>query len=30
MSEPVLELAGLEKAYNRGLPGEVTVLRASI
>ena len=27
MSDPVLELTGLEKAYNKGLPGEVTVLR---
>jgi len=26
MSEMVLELSGVEKAYNKGLPGEVTVL----
>lgn len=29
MSEPVLELAGLCKSYNRGLPGEVAVLRGA-
>lgn len=29
MSEFALELAGIEKAYNRGLPGEVVVLRAA-
>ncbi len=29
MSEYALELAGIEKAYNRGLPGEVVVLRAA-
>jgi lipoprotein-releasing system ATP-binding protein len=27
MSEPVLEMAGIEKAYNRGKPAEVAVLR---
>ncbi|WP_300062250.1 ABC transporter ATP-binding protein [uncultured Roseobacter sp.] len=27
MSEPVLELSGIEKSYNRDLPGEVAVLR---
>lgn len=27
MSETVLALSGIEKSYNRGLPGEVTVLR---
>ncbi len=27
MSETVLKLSGIEKAYNRGLPGEVHVLR---
>ena len=29
MSEYALELAGIEKSYNRGLPGEVVVLRAA-
>ena len=29
MSEMMLELTGLEKAYNRGKPGEVTVLRGA-
>ena len=29
MSEMMLELIGLEKAYNRGKPGEVTVLRGA-
>lgn len=28
MSDYALELAGIEKSYNRGLPGEVVVLRA--
>ncbi|MCV3272937.1 ABC transporter ATP-binding protein [Roseobacter sinensis] len=27
MSEPALLLSGIEKSYNRGLPGEVSVLR---
>ena len=29
MSDAMLELAGIEKAYNRGKPGEVTVLRGA-
>jgi len=29
MSEAVLELTGIEKAYNRGTPGEVVVLRGA-
>jgi lipoprotein-releasing system ATP-binding protein len=29
MSEPVLELDGVEKVYNRGKPGEVNVLRGA-
>ena len=29
MNDPMLELAGIEKAYNRGKPGEVTVLRGA-
>ena len=29
MSEAMLELVGIEKAYNRGKPGEVTVLRGA-
>lgn len=29
MSEPMLELDGLEKTYNRGKPGEVRVLRGA-
>ncbi|MEP2641924.1 ABC transporter ATP-binding protein [Roseobacter sp.] len=28
MNEPVLSLNGIEKSYNRGAPGEVTVLRS--
>ena len=27
MSEPALRLAGVEKSYNKGRPGEVEVLR---
>lgn len=29
MSDPVLRLEGIEKAYNKGQPGEVTVLRGA-
>ena len=29
MSDAMLELAGIDKAYNRGKPGEVTVLRGA-
>ena len=29
MNDPMLELVGLEKAYNRGKPSEVTVLRGA-
>ncbi|HMS95804.1 MAG TPA: ATP-binding cassette domain-containing protein, partial [Tabrizicola sp.] len=29
MSEPMLDLAGVEKGYNRGKPSEVIVLRGA-